>query len=74
MKYPSARQAEPRRIRNIKAARATDAKEVGVGNPAEETYCYPNLRKAKASSGILSTVIRDFVLWGARFDLLVSPP
>ena len=22
--------------------RVTDAKEVGVGNPAEETYCYPN--------------------------------
>jgi hypothetical protein len=22
--------------------RATDAKEVGVGNPAEETYRYPN--------------------------------
>ncbi len=22
--------------------RAADAKEVGVGNPAEETYCYPN--------------------------------
>ena len=22
--------------------RATDAKEVGVGNPAEETYCCPN--------------------------------
>jgi len=25
-----------------KANRAADAKEVGVGNPAEETYCYPN--------------------------------
>jgi len=22
--------------------RATDAKEVGVENPAEETFCYPN--------------------------------
>jgi hypothetical protein len=22
--------------------RAADAKEVGVGNPAEETCCYPN--------------------------------
>ena len=27
------------REKNIRAA---DAKEVGVGNPAEETYCYPN--------------------------------
>jgi hypothetical protein len=25
-----------------KAIRATDAKEVGVGNPAEETYRHPN--------------------------------
>ena len=28
------------RQQNIRAA---DAKEVGVGNPAEETYCYPNV-------------------------------
>jgi hypothetical protein len=27
---------------NSKNIRAADAKEVGVGNPAEETYCYPN--------------------------------
>jgi hypothetical protein len=27
---------------NNKAIRAADAKEVGVGNPAEETYRYPN--------------------------------
>jgi hypothetical protein len=26
----------------LKNIRAADAKEVGVGNPAEETYCYPN--------------------------------
>jgi hypothetical protein len=26
-----------------KGIRAADAKEVGVGNPAEETYCYPNI-------------------------------
>jgi hypothetical protein len=25
-----------------KRIRAADAKEVGVGNPAEETCCYPN--------------------------------
>jgi len=28
--------------RSRKNIRAADAKEVGVGNPAEETYCYPN--------------------------------
>ena len=31
--------SEKVRKKNIRAA---DAKEVGVGNPAEETYCYPN--------------------------------
>lgn len=29
--------------------RAADAKEVGVGNPAEETYCYPNVGILKAA-------------------------
>ena len=33
---PAPRQDEENKIR------AADAKEVGVGNPAEETYCYPN--------------------------------
>ena len=28
----------------IRMIRAADAKEVGVGNPAEETYCHPNQR------------------------------
>jgi hypothetical protein len=29
-------------FRGKEAIRAADAKEVGVGNPAEETYRYPN--------------------------------
>jgi hypothetical protein len=29
------------RIGNLKMVRAADAKEVGMGNPAEETYCPP---------------------------------
>ncbi len=32
------------------AIRAADAKEVGVGNPAEETYCYPNTYILRGSS------------------------
>jgi len=32
------------RSRRLKTIRATDAKEVGVGNPAEETYRCPNLK------------------------------
>jgi hypothetical protein len=27
---------------DLKKIRAADAKEVGMGNPAEETYCHPN--------------------------------
>ena len=37
--YGNARPASSGTQKNIRAA---DAKEVGVGNPAEETYCYPN--------------------------------
>jgi hypothetical protein len=36
------RETFPRRQCLKKAIRAADAKEVGVGNPAEETYRYPN--------------------------------
>ena len=39
-----------------KAIRAADAKEVGVGNPAEETYRYPNqiLRYSKELAGVVN--------------------
>jgi len=33
---------EPLSPQADKKIRAADAKEVGVGNPAEETCCYPN--------------------------------
>ncbi len=32
----------PTQVNRVYKVRAADAKEVGVGNPAEETYCYPN--------------------------------
>ena len=32
----------PRQAEQNKNIRIADAKEVGVGNPAEETCCYPN--------------------------------
>ena len=35
-----------------KTVRAADAKEVGVGNPAEETYCYPNNAMLQFSNGL----------------------
>ena len=39
--------------------RAADAKEVGVGNPAEETYCYPNKNMLRFSDA-LSTPFHQF--------------
>jgi hypothetical protein len=39
-----------------KSIRAADAKEVGVGNPAEETYCHPNKTMLRFCDP-LSTVI-----------------
>ena len=41
LEKPKAR-VKPNRA-EAKNVRAADAKEVGVGNPAEETYCYPNI-------------------------------
>jgi hypothetical protein len=35
--------------------RAADAKEVGVGNPAEETCCYPNAVMLQFSNGLSTT-------------------
>ena len=32
----------PGTVKRVYKIRAADAKEVGVGNPAEETYCHPN--------------------------------
>ena len=32
--------------------RAADAKEVGVGNPAEETCCYPNTAMLQSGNGL----------------------
>jgi len=32
----------PGSVKRVCKIRAADAKEVGVGNPAEETYCHPN--------------------------------
>jgi hypothetical protein len=38
--------AASRPAAEVRAIRAADAKEVGVGNPAEETYRYPNQIRA----------------------------
>jgi hypothetical protein len=40
--------------------RAADAKEVGVGNPAEETCCYPNTGMLQSGNN-LSTFERKIV-------------
>ena len=40
--------------------RAADAKEVGVGNPAEETCCYPNTGMLQSGNN-LATFERKLV-------------
>jgi hypothetical protein len=45
--------------------RATDAKEVGVGNPAEETYRYPNQITAE-SIEIRKDLSTDYSFFLAR--------
>jgi hypothetical protein len=41
--------------------RAADAKEVGVGNPAEETYCYPNSPMLQPGNGLsISNPLKSF--------------
>jgi hypothetical protein len=65
----------------IKNIRAADAKEVGVGNPAEETRCRPNdatslfcdvlsTKLIKAGTGSLSGLFLNF----APIHLLSLPP
>jgi hypothetical protein len=42
----------------LKKIRAADAKEVGVGNPAEETYCHPNNSNFIARPGFVNWLSR----------------
>ena len=63
LSYTPARSCETRRScfpsqRAFRKIRAADAKEVGVGNPAEETYCCPNQirRDARFSFGNVNCV------------------
>jgi hypothetical protein len=61
--------------------RAADAKEVGVGNPAEETCCYPNgtnvtfrqrfVNKLSLTPGE-SLPCRDFLLRFAAGEMTVE--
>lgn len=44
----------PSRANVQKLIRAADAKEVGVGDPAEETFCYPNKESLKPKSVLSS--------------------
>ena len=45
--------------------RAADAKEVGVGNPAEETCCYPNTAMLQFGNG-LSTTYSGIAIYATR--------
>ena len=52
-------------INRKKRIRAADAKEVGVGNPAEETYCYPNRLNIMNRQGFVNSI---YVLLHFRAD------
>src|SRR5438874_11462068 len=54
--YGNARCRSSGRGKNIRAA---DAKEVGVGNPAEETYCYPNKSILRTDAGFVNSLSTD---------------
>jgi hypothetical protein len=48
----AALQVKRKKKKHNKNIRAADAKEVGVGNPAEETYCYPNKVSVSSAGGL----------------------
>ena len=62
-----------RSVKEFRSIRAADAKEVGVGNPAEETYCHPNEIMLRFCDP-LSTVIVHWrtYLWRKRFPGLIQ--
>jgi hypothetical protein len=45
-------------VRRFKKIRAADAKEVGVGNPAEETCCYPNIHNVTSRPRFVNNLSR----------------
>jgi hypothetical protein len=58
---PAGQGRAPDHQKEEKTIRAADAKEVGVGNPAEETCCHPN-QKPQPTLGPpnrLSTALHD---------------
>ena len=45
--------------------RAADAKEVGVGNPAEETYCHPNKMTVRQRYWFCQPIMGPLFSWSA---------
>ena len=50
---------------NPKKIRAADAKEVGVGNPAEETYCCPDIITVSRAVLLSTAYPRPAGIWRA---------
>ena len=67
------RNSDGRRNQLAIKVRAADAKEVGVGNPAEETYCHPDKFTLFHPSAVCQYVIgRDIRHWPQRDDWVHS--
>ncbi len=62
------------RVHQKKEIRATDAKEVGVENPAEETFRYPNqnLFRARRAVPTCNRTAVDAKALGMNFDSCIS--
>jgi hypothetical protein len=70
-------------FQGLKIVRVTDAKEVGVGNPAEETFCHPNVQNIAGGSALvkacffwsLGNVVGTYAKSrGAKPDRMGEPP
>ncbi|HVU26668.1 MAG TPA: hypothetical protein VHG71_02905, partial [Verrucomicrobiae bacterium] len=51
------------KLRQALKIRAADAKEVGVGNPAEETCCHPNTVNVTIQQQFVNTLSAAAISW-----------
>src|SRR5712671_6601350 len=78
--FPSRRRTAKRSVRFLmcqppagnRKIRAADAKEVGVGNPAEETCCYPNKENSNESNGFVNGPFSFSLTYALRRDSAAS--
>jgi len=61
-------------VKEFTSIRAADAKEVGVGNPAEETYCHPNKIMLRFCEPLSIVIVHwHTYLWRKPFPGIIQP-